>query len=239
MIIISSGFPKSASTLLFLYTESLINLSGKPSGQKLFRRFNREGFTPHFGVLNTPWYIFASMFGPVVIKTHAGPTFFIRLLISFGLAKGYYSVRDPRDAMLSALDHGNKARTKGITTDSDNAFAPFKEWKNAIPAFRIHCERYYAWKKDGRAIFPRYENLVADPTSELEKVVDHIGRPSLKRSIEETVVAFDRSKKETKNFNKGDTSRYRQELSSEQIAAYEKEFGSCILAMGYTLENQK
>lgn len=239
MIIISSGFPKSASTLLFLYTESLIVASGKARGQRLFRRFNREGFTSHFGVLNTAWYVFASLFGLVVIKTHAGPTFFIRLLIALGLAKAYYSVRDPRDAMLSAMDHGAKARSKGIVTDSDVAFAPFREWQDAVPAFRMHYARFEAWKKYGRVLFPRYELLMTQPEAELEKIVAYLDRSALKKFIGQTVEAFNRSKSTTKNFNKGEVTRYREELDAEQIAALEKEFGACIVSMGYSTDNGK
>lgn len=234
MIIISSGFPKSASTLLFLYTESLINLSGKSKGQKMFRRYNEEGFTPHFGIFNTTWYVFASMFGPVVIKTHSGPGFFVRVLISLGLAKAYYSVRDPRDAMLSAMDHGEKARSKTIKTDSDVAFEPFKEWKDALPAFRMHHSRYEAWKKYGKVIFPRYELLVTQPKLELENVVKHIGRKSLQNFIGETVSDLENKKSSTKNFNKGDVFRYKNELNAKQISELENLLGSCIESMGYT-----
>jgi hypothetical protein len=234
MIIISSGFPKSASTLLFLYTESLINSSGQSKGQKMFRRYNAEGFTPHFGIFNTAWYVFASMFGPVVIKTHSGPAFFIRVLISLGLAKAYYSIRDPRDAMLSAMDHGDKARTNGIKTDSDVAFAPFKEWKDALPAFQMHQKRFEAWKKYGKVIFPRYELLITQPKTELGKVVDHVGRNSLKNYIEETVASFEFTKNTTKNFNKGAVARFKNELSEIQITELENALGNCITSMGYS-----
>ncbi len=234
MIIISSGFPKSASTLLFLYTESLINASGKSKGQKLFRRNNTEGFTPHFGIFNTLWYVFASLFGPVVIKTHSGPTFFVRALISLGLAKAYYSVRDPRDAMLSAMDHGVKARTNGIKSDSDVAFAPFKQWKDALPVFQMHQSRFEAWKNYGEVIFPRYELLMTQPKVELEKVVGHLGRNSLKKYIDITVAEFLQNKSTTKNFNKGNVSRYKTELSENQISELENALGSCVESMGYS-----
>lgn len=239
MIIISSGFPKSASTLLFLYTESLINSAGRTSGQKLFRRYNKEGFTPHFGIFNTAWYVFASMFGPVVIKTHAGPTFFIRVLISLGLAKAYYSVRDPRDAVLSALDHGLKARFVSNQTDSDKAFAPFKSMDDVLPAFAMHHNRFLAWKKYGRAVFPRYEDLMLHPETELDKIVKHIGIRSLSSHIAGTVKHFAENKNSTKNFNKGDVSRYKSELSEQKIAALESMLQDCVLSMGYELTNKK
>jgi len=50
MIIISNGFPKSASTLLFLYTEELLLRSRRPAAQEKFRKQNAEGFIGHFGI---------------------------------------------------------------------------------------------------------------------------------------------------------------------------------------------
>src|ERR1041385_6128725 len=100
MIIVSSGFPKSASTLLFLYTEEILEQSGKRSGQKKFRKHYPEGFIHRFGILNSAYLFFLNLFyGNVVVKTHSGPDFFIRLLMKMKIAKAYYSVRDPRDVI--------------------------------------------------------------------------------------------------------------------------------------------
>lgn len=235
MIIISSGFPKSASTLLFLYTEHLLKLSGRSRGQRMFRNINKEGFTPHFGLLNTLWYIFASCFGPVVIKTHAGPSFFIRLLLAMRLARAYYSIRDPRDVVLSAMDHAEKARKKTEQSDSDKAFAPFKTWDDLFPALDMHFSRYHAWKKDGRVLFVRYEALMKDPSGELTKVVQHIGLPGLIPKIPETVQWFASRKNETVNFNKGQLARYTTELSPEEISRLERRMKDVIVAMDYPL----
>lgn len=235
MIIISSGFPKSASTLLFLYTEHLVKLSGKTGGQKLFRSINKEGFTPWFGPFNTMWYVIASMFGPIVIKTHAGPGFFVRILLSLGLARAYYSIRDPRDVVLSAMDHGKKAREKINPSDSDKAFAPFKKREDMLPALSMHFDRYKLWREDGRVLFVRYEDLLLNPESELEKVARHIRRPEWIKFIPETVKYFAERKRETTNFNKGDVARFGSELNADETALLERDMKEVILAMNYKL----
>lgn len=237
MIIISSGFPKSASTLLFLYTEHLIQASGKTMGQKIFRRFNKEGFAVRFTPINSAWYLFASLFGPVVVKTHSGPCRSIRMLVNLGLARGYYSVRDPRDAVLSAMDHARKAREQGIKTDSDVAFAPFKKWEDIFPAFRMHYKRFRSWMKFGKAIFPRYEDVISKPDLVLGEIANYVKRPEWKKNIPETVQHFASTKSSTKNYNRGDITRYRNELSEEQIKMLEIELGEYITGMGYSLHN--
>lgn len=237
MIIISSGFPKSASTLLFLYTEHLLKLSGQSRGQKLFRRLNKEGFTPWFGPFNTVWYVIASMFGPVVIKTHAGPGFFVRILLGLGIAKAYYSIRDPRDVVNSALDHARKARSKPELSNSDKAFAPFRSIEDMRPALRMHFNRFLGWKEDGRVLLIRYENLMINPGAELKKVVNYIGRPELEKFVSETVNWFAERKSETINFNKGAVTRFETELSKEEMEVYERELRELIVSMEYKLSN--
>jgi hypothetical protein len=235
MIIISSGFPKSASTLLFLYTEHLILNSGKTRGQKMFRQFNSEGFTSWINPFNTIWFLFLSLFGPIVIKTHSGPNLSVRALLALGLAKAYYSIRDPRDVVLSALDHAAKAREKKIMSDSDKAFAPFKNRADLLPALQMHFERYKMWKENGSVLFLRYEQIMTHPETELRKIAAFTKRPELQEKISETVNHFASRKKETINFNKGHVERYTAELSSTEIMAIERDLGNVILEMGYSL----
>lgn len=235
MIIISSGFPKSASTLLFLYTERLIVQSGRSRGQKMFRYLNKEGFTPWFGPFNSAWYVFLSMFGPIVIKTHAGPGFFLKILLRLGLAKAYYSIRDPRDVVLSALDHANKARGKLKMSASDKAFAPFRTIKDVVPALNMHLTRYKSWEKYGHVLFLRYEEVMLHPETELKKIVAHVNRLNWNPYVAETIDWFAKRKSETINFNKGTLSRYQTELSSEEIIEIEKDFKEVIVAMNYQL----
>jgi hypothetical protein len=236
MIIISSGFPKSASTLLFFYTEEFLLRSSRKTAQEKFRRQNPEGFISHFGILNTLNLLRLSVFhGDVVVKSHAAPTFFVKLLINLGLARAYYSIRDPRDAMLSALDHAEKARTKTNKTPSDIAFAPFHSRADLYPALRMHFERFRRWKKFGKALFVRYENLLASPEEELDKLLDWLGRSEDKKFIPEVVAHFSRRKNETRHFNKGVLSRFSTELTQEEIREIESQLGDCIREMNYPL----
>lgn len=234
MIIISSGFPKSASTLLFFYTEELMLRSGKRTAQKKFRAQNPEGFIPHFGFLATMNLLRLSLFhGDLVVKSHTAPTFFVRLLTRFGFARAYYSIRDPRDVMLSALDHAAKARTKTEKTPSDVAFAPFHSRRELYPALHMHFERYRQWKRFGKALFVRYENLLTHPAGELAALLDWLGRPEDKQHIPAVVAYFAGQKKETRHFNKGVLSRYSTELSAEEIREVELHLGDCIREMDY------
>ncbi len=88
MIIISNGFPKSASTLLFLYTEELLLRSRRPAAQEKFRKQNAEGFIAHFGITDILRILRLSILhGDLVIKTHTPPTRLVRLMINVGFAR--------------------------------------------------------------------------------------------------------------------------------------------------------
>ncbi len=240
MIIVSSGFPKSASTLLFLYTEEILRQSGIRSAQTNFRKKYPEGFINRFGFLNTSYLLFLNLFsGSVVVKTHSGPDFFLRMLIRMKIAKVYYSVRDPRDVILSALDHSSKARTKGAQTPADKSFAIYMTKEDLYTPLKMHFSRYLAWNAFGAYLEVRYENLLTNPENELKKVLQFLGLNQFEKLLPEIVDSFARKKSETKNFNKGELSRFEKEFSSDEIIQIENEINFMISGMGYQLKSTK
>ncbi|HTL82854.1 MAG TPA: sulfotransferase domain-containing protein [Bacteroidia bacterium] len=240
MIIISGGFPKSASTLLFYYMEEYLARSGKKNAQKKFLRWNPEGFIPAFGILNSTRLVLLSVFsGDVVVKTHAAPNWVLKLLINLKFAKAYYSIRDPRDCVLSALDHGRSAREKKEKTPSDIAFAPFQTRKDLYPAFHMHFDRYMKWKRYGKVLFVRYEELLDDTYGELNSILSYLGKTEEQKNTRAIEKYFAAKKHETRHFNKGVISRYADELKNEEIDEIEKELPEIFSEMNYPLHQNK
>jgi hypothetical protein len=240
MIIVSSGFPKSASTLLFLYTEEILTQSGKRSAQQKFRKRYPEGFINRFGLLNTMYLFFLNLFsGNVVVKTHSGPNFFLRFLIKMKIAKAYYSVRDPRDVILSALDHGKKARATGIKTPADKAFEMYEKKEDLFASLKMHYENFARWKKFNDVLFVRYENLLSSSQAELKKVIEMLGWEKEEKLLPGIIESFAKKKSETKNFNKGEVSRFEKEFSESELEEIENEIGRLIIGMGYELHIKK
>lgn len=234
MIIVSSGFPKSASTLLFLYTEEILKQSGKRSAQAKFRKRYPEGFIHRFGLINSTYLFFLNWFsGNVVVKTHAGPNFFLRVLIKMKVAKAYYSVRDPRDVILSALDHGKKARAAGSKTPADKAFEGYSKKEDLYAPLQMHYENYAAWKNFNHVLFVRYEKLLTDPQTELKRVLAMLGWNEQEKNLAAIIETFSKKKSETKNFNKGELSRFGNEFSEQNLKATEQAIQHIISGMGY------
>ncbi|CAN5146839.1 hypothetical protein BH09BAC5_BH09BAC5_25230 [soil metagenome] len=236
MIIVSSGFPKSASTLLFLYTEEILKRSGKRSAQLKFRKKYPEGFIHRFGFFNSIYLLLLNVFsGSVVVKTHSGPTFFLRLLIQMKLAKAYYSVRDPRDVILSALDHGEKARENGITSPADNAFVLYHNKEDLYSSLQLHFGRFIAWKKMPDVLLTEYEKLISEPIVELKKILVLLNWQSEEKSLPSIIETFALNRSQTKNFNKGELSRFKNDFSEKEISEIENKIGTVITGMGYSL----
>ncbi|GAB4134560.1 MAG: hypothetical protein Fur0041_07970 [Bacteroidia bacterium] len=194
----------------------------------------------HIGMKEALFLLYVSLFkGHIAVKTHDGAGFFIRILIRLRLAKGFYSVRDPRDALLSAMDHARKGRTTQQPSASDKAFAVFHSGDDLYPALQMHFQRFLSWKKFGKCIFPRYEDVIDKETDTIQTLCDYTGIQPAKKNIAEIASDFIRNKEHTPNFNKGLKSRYSSEMSVEEIKETELQLKNCILEMGYTISTHE
>lgn len=137
MIIISSSIPKSASTLVFRYQQDLLGLASHKNviAQEKFDNYSNYGFLRKIGLKEFVIIIFIKIkYGNIVIKTHSELTFLIKLLMALGLAKATFCYRDPRDIILSAIDHGERSR-KGL--DPSNGFKNMKTIKDGLPLVNL------------------------------------------------------------------------------------------------------
>ena len=82
-----------------------------------------------------------------VIKAHAGPTWASRLLQRLGLLRITYIYRDPRDAMLSAYDYGQRALQKG----RPNAFSYLTDFQKSLDFIMDYVRIWEKWMKEGIA----------------------------------------------------------------------------------------
>ena len=111
MIVISAALPKSASTLICNYQRDLLLAGKKGSAQSEFQRANGGRFIEKVGFRKMLRLVFWNFrLGSFVFKTHCAADITLRVLIHLGLAKATYCFRDPRDVVLSALDHADRSR---------------------------------------------------------------------------------------------------------------------------------
>jgi hypothetical protein len=167
-----------------------------------------------------------------VIKAHSRPTTASRLLRGAGLLRITYIYRDPRDAMLSAMNYGERALTKG----RPNAFSGVSEFSDALGFMLEYVRVWQAWAREKSVLISRYEDLLGDYDRECRRLCQHLGldagRPAVKSAIDSNRPERAEGKQGT-HFFKGQIGRSRETFTREQQLALLESFGPFLEGMGY------
>jgi hypothetical protein len=166
------------------------------------------------------------------VKTHSTPTPALRALMRVGAARVTFNLRDPRDMVVSALDHGARqqdgeaeGRLAGLT--SVDAAIDFVAG-TLLPVWE-------AWAAMPAVLLVRYEDLLADPAGEVLRLAEHcrlsIDRPAAQRVVDE--VAAGHAGFGALHFNRGTAGRHSEVLSPAEIDRCTRAFGTRLAAMGY------
>ena len=210
MIIISAGLPKSGSTLICNCQESMIRKTLRCGQEKLYEKFNGR-FIGYVNWIITIKLIYISLrYGNIVIKTHSAPTLPIRLLISIGLAKATFTVRDPRDIVLSAVDHSKREY-------ENNPFQGYKEFENALIHVRNLHQLFLEWQHFSKVYMMKYEDFMQDLHHELSLMNNYLDLPIPSEEIQLITKEVNQKKQNSWNFNKGTTNRYQIEMADEEL----------------------
>jgi hypothetical protein len=238
MFVVSGGMQKSGSTLLHVYAMDLICRQHGSTGQRAFETWVREG--PVGGSGSFPWKgwvdhvadleTLAATHGPFVLKTHL-PFTEIRQKLAGREIRAIFSYRDPRDAVLSALDHGARSRAAG-----DWPYAGCVDLAATLPVVREWCEAAVTWLDAPGVLRFRYEDLIEKTIEQVQRLAEFLG-VSDPRSAAEAAVQEERSQRAPgKNqFNTGLAHRWLTEMTPDEVDLCEKVLGGYITAMGYTL----
>jgi hypothetical protein len=126
----------------------------------------------------------ALMGNTFVIKAHAAPSPTSRLLQSLGLLRITYIYRDPRDAMLSAFDFGQRALQKG----RPNAFSHLTDFQKTLDFIMDYVRIWEKWMKEKNVLTARYEDLLTNYDDEVTRLVGFLkldgSRPKVQKVIE-------------------------------------------------------
>ncbi|NEQ54159.1 MAG: sulfotransferase domain-containing protein [Leptolyngbya sp. SIO3F4] len=236
MIIISAGFMKSASTLIHDYQIEIINLVARRNGQKMLEKFSSGRGAAYRGKLDLKTFVLLVIinfiFGDIALKTHSGPTFFVRLLVSLGLAKVTYSYRDPRDVALSMLDHGNRTRQKEGENFKDNrGFSDVFKVEDAIPKVRQEIDNWYGWRDFKDVHLVRYEDFMNNKEDVLKQMISYLGYEMNALDFDKLLEKYQTVK--SRNFNKGTSGRYKVDMSPDDLELYNITFSEELSDMEY------
>jgi hypothetical protein len=167
-----------------------------------------------------------------VIKAHAGPTATSRLFQRLGLLRITYIYRDPRDAMLSAFDYGQRALQKG----RPNAFSHLTDFEKSLAFIMEYVHIWERWRREKGVLLARYEELLTNYDDEVTRLLGFLRLDGSRSEVRKVIDSFRPEKGEGQqglHFFKGKIGRFRDSYSAGQQAVLKQTLGGYVQRMGY------
>ncbi|MCB9135707.1 MAG: sulfotransferase domain-containing protein [Anaerolineales bacterium] len=233
--------PRAGSGWHYNLTHDLMLTAGAADAREIRRRFRLGRFLTevncNIGILSPARVgavLIPSLLGNTfTIKLHAGPTPFAQTLIRRGQIRPTYIYRDPRDALLSAYEYGQRARTAG----RKNAFSQLDTVEKAVEFIAEYVHYWEMWTAIPSVHSVSYENLKADYAAEASRLAQFLGldaaSPVVKAVIEKYQPTQAQKGDRGLHFVKGVNGRFRQHLSPKQQQLCINTFGETLVKMGY------
>jgi hypothetical protein len=226
MIVLSVGMPRAGSGWHYNLIHDLMKTTGCADACEIRERYRLQNILTevncNIGVLS------ARRLGMVMI----GPTSSSRLLSTLGLLRITYIYRDPRDAMLSAYDYGQRALAKG----RPNAFSHLQDFQKSLEFMMEYVYIWDKWMQEKNILHARYEDLLTNYETESTQLVGYLkldgGRSEVRAVIEQYRPGVGDGQQGL-HFYKGKIGRFRDTYNEEQQAIMKDKLGANLARMGY------
>jgi len=240
MIVLSVGMPRAGSGWHYNLIHDLMKTAGATDAREIREKYGLKNIVTevncNIGVLSPRRLAMVgvpALLGKTfVIKAHAGPTTASRLLSTLGLLRITYIYRDPRDAMLSAFDFGQRALAKG----RPNAFSHLVDFQKSLDFMMEYVYIWEKWINEKGVLVARYEDLLTDYDTETSKLVKFLkldgSRPEVRAMIEQYRPGVGDTQQGL-HFYKGRIGRFRESYNAEQKGLIEQKLGAYLPRMGY------
>jgi Sulfotransferase domain len=240
MIVLSVGMPRAGSGWHYNLVHDLVKTTGSAGAREIRERYGLQHILTevncNIGVLSarrlalvTPPALMGNTF---VIKAHAGPTSASRLLQRLGLLRITYIFRDPRDAMLSAYEYGQRGLKKG----RPNAFSHLTDFQNSVEFIMDYVRIWKKWMKERDVLSARYEDLLTNYDHEVASLVQFLKLDGSKPEVRKVIDEYRPQAAEGQqglHFYKGRIGRFREAYSAKEQAILNEKLRPHLERMGY------
>lgn len=243
MLFISSGMQKSGSGYLYNLLNDLVIADGKSDAREIKTRYNLDNLMQQhnnnigpmtFRNLLKLWRISIKE-KPFVVKTHSQPSSASKITSALGMIKIIYCYRDPRDVLLSTIDHGKKSLQEGV----DDTFSKMIDFDVALRNVHGWTQVWSQYNEMGHALMIKYEDLMSTPLDSLQQIQNFLALSVSPEICKEILWKYSTKNKSADmtgmHFNKAVTARYETEMSEEQKQACQNLLGNKLVLMGYTV----
>jgi hypothetical protein len=242
MIVLSVGMPRSGSGWHYNLVHDLMKTTDCADARDIRERYRLQNILTevncNIGVLSARRLALVTLPALVgntfVIKAHAGPSSASRLLQRLGLLRTTYIYRDPRDAMLSAYDYGQRAIKKG----RPNAFSHLTDFRKSVDFIMDYVHIWKKWMGEKDVLIARYEDLLTDYDSEVTRLVGFLKLNGANVEVQEVIDSYRPGTAEGQqglHFYKGKIGRFRESYSAEEQKVLQEKLGTYLQRMGYEI----
>jgi hypothetical protein len=242
MIVLSVGMPRAGSGWHYNMVHDLMQTAGGVETKRIRQQFRLEGILTevncNIGVLSTRRLAMvlrpAILGNTFVIKAHAAPSGASRLLSAIGMLRAAYIYRDPRDAMLSAFEYGQRALANG----RPNAFSHLTDFQASLNFMLPYVRIWEKWASDKKVHSMRYEELLVDYTTVAAGLVRFLGLDGEAPAVRLVLDKYRPQAAEGQtglHFNKGQIGRFRGAYTPAQQEQVQAAFGTFLERMGYEI----
>jgi hypothetical protein len=240
MIVLSVGMPRAGSGWHFNLVHDLMKTAGSTDAREIRQRYRLQHILTevncNIGVLSARRLTLVTLPALVgntfVIKAHAGPTSASRLLQRSGLLRITYIYRDPRDAMLSAYDYGQRALKKG----RPNAFSHLTYFQKSVDFIMEYVRIWEKWVQEKDVLIARYEDLLTNYDQEVMRLVEFLKLNASKPETRNVIDGYRPGAAEGQqglHFYKGKIGRFREAYSPEEQTILNEKLRPYLERMGY------
>jgi hypothetical protein len=243
LLVISAGMPRAGSAWYFHLTHDLWKAVGGTDVHVIRNQFHLQNLMTevncNMGSLGFRRLL--PVMRPLahrqsfVVKTHSRPYLFSKIMIRAGYLKPTYIFRDPRDALLSAFEYGQRVQRD---LGRPNAFSSISSIEDGINWIQKHLRVWEAWSRTPGTLLCRYEDLLSDYDGEVARLAQFLGL-DLNISKLSFVIEKYRPQQPVKSgeglhFYKGQKGRFREVFTSDQQQLALSTFGEYLDKMGFS-----
>jgi hypothetical protein len=240
MIVLSVGMPRAGSGWHYNLIHDLMKTTGCADARDIREKYGLQKILTevncNIGTLSARRLGMAAvpaLLGKTfVIKAHAGPTSVSRMLQVLGLLRVTYIYRDPRDAMLSAYDYGQRALSKG----RPNAFSHLTDFEKSLDFMLGYARIWQKWTQEKGVLIARYEDLLTGYDAEAARLVEFLqldGTSPEVRAVVEQYRPGANDGQQGLHYYKGKIGRFREAYTAEQQSVLVSRLGPYLSKMGY------
>jgi hypothetical protein len=233
--------PRAGSGWYFNLLHDLVVSTGGQNSRQVRSKYHLELFLTevncNLSTLSLPRLIpvlIPTAFGnKFVVKTHAGPSHAARLFIKKERVFVIYIYRDPRAALLSAYEYGQRT----LRDNRSNAFSDLKNFEDAAEFMSFYIKIWDAWSKIENVLMIRYEDLLSNYYGAIEKTAQFLDikleNSNSKQVIEDYLPGKGAPHQVGTHFSKGEADRFRREFDPDQLEHFSELFEPALQQMGY------